>query len=112
MTSALALPSSAPAPPDGKRGDRERFHWGSMVLLLPGAALLAGLFLFPVGYAAYLGFSNLSLVGPHAVDYGFTGLTNLRQLAHDSLFWHSALRTAVFVLGSGVVGVTLLGLVL
>ncbi len=95
--------------PSGKRLDRERFHWGSLVLLAPALVLLVVLFLIPVGYAFFLGFTNLRLVGPTAVNYNFTGLSNLHQLGHDTVFPLSVELTALFVAGS-VVGSVIVGL--
>ncbi|MFZ0041149.1 MAG: sugar ABC transporter permease [Solirubrobacteraceae bacterium] len=95
--------------PSGERLDRERFHWGSLTLLAPALVLLVVLFLIPVGYAFFLGFTNLRLVGPTAVNYSFTGLNNLRQLGHDTVFPLSVELTAIFVAGS-VVGTVIVGL--
>ena len=108
MQSVLALPPAATRRTDARR----RYHWSGLILLLPAVALAVVFFVFPVVYAAMIGFTNLSLVGPHATNYSFTGLDNVTQLLHDSVFWDSAWVTAVFVLGSGVVGVTVTGLVL
>ena len=66
----------------------------------------------PIGYAIYLGFTNLELVGLHSANYWWTGLTNLRRMAHDTVFWHSVRITVVFLVGSAIVGQSLLGLVL
>jgi multiple sugar transport system permease protein len=63
-------------------------------------------------YAVYLGFTNLQLVGIHAIRYSFTGWANLDFLVSDSTFYKSLLLTVYFVVGSGAVGATLLGLVL
>jgi multiple sugar transport system permease protein len=104
---------AAQPPADVRRADaRRRYHWSGLVLLLPAVALTVVFFVFPVIYAATIGFTNLSLVGPNAVNYKFTGLDNLKQLLHDTVFWDSAWVTAIFVLGSGVVGVTVVGLAL
>ncbi len=101
------------APPEGRPADRRRgYRWSGLALLMPAVVLTVVFFVFPVLYAAMIGFTNLSLVGPNAVNYEFTGLDNLVQLVGDSVFWGSAGVTAVFVLGSGVVGVTVIGLVL
>jgi multiple sugar transport system permease protein len=102
----------APAPlPTGKRLDRERFQWGSLTLLGPAIGLLIILFLIPVGYAFFLGFTNLSLVGPTAINYQFTGLANLHRLGNDSVFPYSLELTALFVAGS-VAGTVIIGLAL
>lgn len=95
--------------PTGRRLDGERFQWGSITLLLPALALLVVLFLIPVGYAFFLGFTNLRLVGPTAISYQFTGTANLHQLANDSVFPESVKLTALFVAGS-VVGTVIVGL--
>lgn len=102
----------APSPlPTGKRLDRERFQWGSLALLGPALALLVVLFLIPVGYAFYLGFTNLRLIGPTALHYHFTGTTNLHRLGQDTVFPQSLELTALFVAGS-VIGSVLVGLAL
>jgi ABC-type sugar transport system permease subunit len=59
------------------RLDRRRYNWESAVLLLPTALLLGTLFLLPIGYAFYLGLTNLQLIGANAVHYRFTGLVNI-----------------------------------
>jgi multiple sugar transport system permease protein len=98
--------------PTGRRLDRVRFQWSSIPLLLPAAALLIVLFLGPVLYSFYLGFTNLDLIGPTALHYRFTGLDNVRRLIHDVVFHQSLYLTAFFVVGSGVVGATGVGLIL
>ncbi len=108
---ALLPPGGRQELPTGRRLDRDRFQWGSMVLLLPALALLIVLFLIPVGYAFFLGFTNLRLVGPTALNYHFTGTTNLNVLAHDSVFPKSVWLTVIFV-GGSVVGTVLVGLAL
>jgi multiple sugar transport system permease protein len=82
----------------------------SLVLLAPAALLLLSLFAIPVCYAIYLGFTNLQLIGPHAVNYWFTGLQNVRTLVSDQIFSSSLIQTVVFVVGSGAIGSTVLGL--
>jgi multiple sugar transport system permease protein len=105
--------------PDGLRNmkrearlDKARFNPASIVLLGPAGLLLLGLFLVPVGYAIYLGFTNLQLIGLHATNYRFTGWTNVKFLLSDDTFFESVWLTVVFVVGSGAIGATLLGLVM
>jgi multiple sugar transport system permease protein len=95
--------------PTGRRLDKERFHWGSLTLLLPALTLLVVLFLIPVGYAFYLGLTNLRLIGPTSLNYHYTGSANLHTLIHDSLFPKSLILTAIFV-GGSVVGTIIAGL--
>ncbi len=105
MTAAVELPL-------GRRQDHKRFELSSAILLsLPGGFLFF-LFVGPIAYALYLGFTNLELLGPHAQSWWFTGLTNPRRLLHDPIFFQSVRLTLIFVVGSGMVGQTLLGLVL
>jgi multiple sugar transport system permease protein len=92
--------------------DRARVKPTTVVWLLPAAVLLAVLFLVPVGYAIYLGFTNLELLGPFAQNYSFTGLANLDRMVHDPVFWLSVRLTLIFVIGSGIVAQTVLGLAL
>ncbi|MEA2146677.1 MAG: multiple sugar transport system permease protein [Solirubrobacteraceae bacterium] len=109
---AALLPSGGPRElPTGRRLDRERLQWGSLGLLAPALVLLVLLFLIPVGYAFYLGFTNLQLVGPTALHYHFTGTTNLRRLGSDNVFPKSVELTALFV-GGSVIGTVAIGLAL
>jgi multiple sugar transport system permease protein len=96
----------------GPRLDRERFQWGSLTMLTPSLALLGLLFIFPVIYAGYLGFTNLALVGARSRDYGFTGLDNIVRMAGDYVFIKSSWLTIVFVVGSAIVGQSVLGMAL
>jgi multiple sugar transport system permease protein len=92
--------------------ERSRLRPTTLAWLTPAAALVIGLFLVPIGYAIYLGFTNLELLGPTAQHYSFTGLTNVSRLVHDPVFWSSVKLTLVFVVGSGIIAQTVLGLAL
>jgi multiple sugar transport system permease protein len=94
------------------RLDEPRVDPMSFVLLSPATLLLGAFFLGPVIYAVYLGFTNLQLIGIHAINYRFTGFTNVVFLLGDAVFYKSLWLTVVFVVGSGAVATTLLGLVL
>src|SRR5438309_3091855 len=96
----------------GPRLDRERFQWSSLLMLAPGLALLAGLFLGPVLYAVYIGFTNLALVGSRSRDYSFTGLENVTRMLGDYVFIKSSWLTILFVVGSAIVGQSVLGMLL
>ena len=93
------------------RRDKSRYQWSSFGLLTPTFALLIFLFLVPMGFAVYLGLTNLTLVGPTAVKWGFTGTQNLVRLKGDTTFWSSLWVTGIFIVGS-VVGVVIVGYVL
>lgn len=110
MTAASGLRQSAVSPVIRK--DSPRVKLATIGWLVPSAALLVGLFLVPIGYAIYLGFTNLELLGPYAQNYSFTGLANVQRMIHDPVFWSSVKLTLVFVVGSGIVAQTILGLAL
>jgi multiple sugar transport system permease protein len=101
----------APVEPEGRRADRQRFEWSSLALLAPALVLLIVLFLIPVVYSFYLGFTNLRLIGPQAVNWHFTGADNVHRLAADDTFTTSIWLTVVFLVGS-VVGAVAIGLAL
>jgi len=92
--------------------DKQRLKPATVGWLLPATALVTGLFLVPIGYAIYLGFTNLELLGPTAQHYNFTGLANLDRMVHDPVFWSSVKITLIFVVLSGIVAQTVLGLAL
>lgn len=96
----------------GPRQDRVRVSWSSSLLLAGPVGFLCLLFIGPIVYALYLGFTNLELLGPHAQSYQFTGTANLTRLIHDSTFWNAVKLTVIFVIGSGIIGQTVVGLIL
>jgi multiple sugar transport system permease protein len=105
------MPGVSAIAPGGRRGDRERFDWRSLLLLAPALVLLVGLFVGPAGYAGYLGLTNLRLIGSQATHWRFTGSANLEQLLADPHFLNSVWLTILFVVGS-VAGVVIVGLLL
>jgi multiple sugar transport system permease protein len=100
------------APGSSGSNDRERFKPSTLLWISPATAILVGLFLVPIGYAVYLGFTNLQLLGPHAQFYNFTGLANADRMVHDPQFWSSVKLTLIFVIGSGIIAQTILGMAL
>ncbi|HUZ86035.1 MAG TPA: sugar ABC transporter permease [Candidatus Baltobacterales bacterium] len=96
----------------GPRLDRERFQWTSLAMLAPALGLLGLLFVFPVLYAGYIGFTNLALVGSRSRDYSFTGLDNITRMLGDYVFVKSAWLTIIFVVGSAIIGQSVLGMAL
>lgn len=99
-------------PDTSARLDKPRVSPISFVLLSPSTFLIGTLFLGPVLYAIYLGFTNLQLIGVNAVNYQFTGLRNVSFMLNDAIFYKSLWLTVIFVVGSGAIATTLLGLVL
>jgi multiple sugar transport system permease protein len=98
--------------PTGRRLDRQRMQRTSIPLMLPAAILLVVLFVGPIIYSFYLGFTNLKLVGPTARHHRFTGLDNVNRLIGDRVFHQSLSLTAIFVIGSGVLLTTIVALAL
>jgi multiple sugar transport system permease protein len=96
----------------GPRQDRERFRIFNLGWLTPSFVLLAILFAYPIGYAVYLAFTNLELIGPTAQSYQFTGLANFNRLVGDPTFWQSTWLTVIFVVGSGLIAQTVIGMAL
>jgi multiple sugar transport system permease protein len=90
------------------RKDKLRFQWSSLALMTPAFALLIILFLIPMGYALYLGLTDLTLVGPTAVKWGYTGTQNLSRLKQDTTFWSSLWTTGIFI-GGSILGVVVIG---
>src|SRR5262245_21027643 len=96
----------------GRRQDRARFEAGTLPFLAPALVLMSVLFLGPIVYSFYLAVTNLQLAGPNAIHYSFTGLTNVRRLFNDTQFSASTKLTVYFLVGSAILGQTVLGMVL
>lgn len=107
-----ANPTRTPGRPLSRRLDRLRFNPVSLLLLAPAAILLIALFIAPICYAVYLGFTNLQLIGPRSARFSFTGMQNVYTLLSDGVMLRSVWLTVVFVVGSGAIGTTALGLVI
>lgn len=101
-----------PSVPPAATERRQRLRPTTLAWLTPAAALVIGLFLVPIGYALYLGFTNLELLGPTAQHFSFTGLANAQRMIHDPVFWSSVKLTLIFVIGSGIIAQTVFGLAL
>ncbi len=104
------LAAVLPGEPSAARG--RRADPTGMLLTAPALVMLLCLFLAPVGYAFYLGFTNLTLTGPTSLHYSFTGTANLSLMAHDGLFWSSLAVTGIYIGASAVFGATVAGMAL
>jgi multiple sugar transport system permease protein len=82
----------------------------AVVLLLPAAALLALIVVFPIGRLIWLSFHELRLAEPW-LGQPFVGLQNFRDVLADPRFydslWNTVLITVVTVPGALVVGLGL-----
>jgi multiple sugar transport system permease protein len=92
--------------------DREHFRWSSLLLLTPSTVILLLLFIGPLAYAFYLGFTNMELIGPRSQHYSFTGTANIVRMVHDSSLHRSLLLTIIFLMGSAIIGQSVLGMAL
>jgi multiple sugar transport system permease protein len=63
----------------------------------------------PIIWSIYIAFTNKALTGVGAAHAKWVGLTNFTHMFNDPLFIKSLLLTAIFVLGSAVVGQNTLG---
>ena len=89
----------------------ERRTWA--VAFVAPALVLIGLFLvFPALWTLYIGITDYQLTGPSAVAPQVVGLRNFVSALDDALFTNSVWLTAVFVLGSAVIGQNVLGFTL
>ena len=60
-------------------------RWFPPLLLLPSAAIMIAVVLFPLLYNFYLAFRNMSLF--HFTDHRFVGLTQFQEVFSEPLFW-------------------------
>ncbi|GLZ31743.1 amino acid ABC transporter permease [Lentzea sp. NBRC 105346] len=89
----------------------ERRTWA--VAFVAPALVLIGVFLvFPALWTLYIGITDYQLTGPTAINPRVVGVTNFVSALDDALFTNSVWLTAVFVLGSAVIGQNVLGFTL
>ncbi len=100
-------PARHAAPAMGAIGRR-----GAMAFLAPALGLVGVFLAFPAVWTLYLGLTNRRLTGLAAARPRFVGLDNVAAALSDPRFYASLRITAIFVLGSAVIGQTGLGLAL
>ncbi|WP_184079897.1 carbohydrate ABC transporter permease [Nocardiopsis mwathae] len=83
-----------------------------MLPLVPALLLLLSFFAGPILWTVWASLTNAALTGSAAAHTEFVGTANFQRLLADPAFFNSALLTVVFLVASGVVGQTVLGLVL
>ncbi|WP_445525133.1 carbohydrate ABC transporter permease [Streptomyces cyslabdanicus] len=77
--------------------------------LVPALLLIAAFLLFPAIWTIYLGLTDYRLTGLAAAHPTFVGLDNFTDAVSDDRFGNSLWLTVQFVLGSAIVGQSLLG---
>ncbi|MFD6436823.1 carbohydrate ABC transporter permease [Streptomyces venezuelae] len=126
MTTASPAPSAGPGgvaktsppgprstPPTAKPpGSRARARRGLLrALPVSPAVILLALFLAgPIGYCAYIAFTDLQLTGQ--AESSFVGLDNFREAFNDERFLNAVWLTLVFTFLSSIIGQNTLGLAL
>ncbi len=78
--------------------------------LTPAMLLLTLFFVLPAIWAVYTSLTNYALLGSSAQNPEFIGLGNYRRLWNDPDFPKYVKNTVIFVVGSAVIGQTVLGL--
>jgi ABC-type sugar transport system permease subunit len=103
--SAGALPAGRPWP------RRTELGRGPLAALmnLPALAGLALILAYPIGYAGYLSFHEVTLRHLRTGEFPFVGWANFGRLLEDPVFWLSLRQTVVFV-AAAVVAEVLIGL--
>jgi len=107
-------PPPVAEPPHAKPGGkhRNRRPWRQwlvpFLLIVPMLASLLAVSLYPVLRTIWMAFRNTSL---ETQSDSFTGLANIRRLAHDAIFWKAWRQTLEFTAVTTIVE-TLLGLVI
>lgn len=78
----------------------------------PALALIAVFLVFPALWTIYLGLTNFRLTGIAAASPKFVGLDNYGHALSDPNFLNSLYLTLLYVLGSAIIGQSILGFVL
>src|SRR5216683_2081155 len=71
--------------------------WLAFLLNVPTLAGLALVLAYPICFAGYLSFHEVSIRHLRAGEFPFAGLANFSRLFQDDVFWLSLRHTAVFV---------------
>ena len=115
----LPTPAPAPAPQQpARQGDLhqgKRTRTGTRILthylpLSPALVLLLLFLAVPIGYCAYIAFTDLQLTGQ--AHSSFVGFANFRAAFKDSEFLNAVWLTLVFTVVSSLIGQNTLGLAL
>ncbi|MEU5884405.1 sugar ABC transporter permease [Spirillospora sp. NPDC047279] len=106
----MAPPTSPPAEKEGGRQDAAGLGTRRAAGFVAPAIVLVAVFLvFPAFWTLYLGVTDYRLTGIAASDPRFVGTGNYTAVLGDEEFHRSLWLTLQFVVGSAVVGQTVLG---
>lgn len=108
--------AEAPSPRAGGRAEKESATVIGRVaasgFVAPAAGLIAVFLIFPALWTLYLGLTDVRLTGIAAADPQFVGLQNYATALSDPRFWASLRLTLIFVVGSAILGQSVLGFLL
>lgn len=82
------------------------------VFVIPALLLITLFLVIPAVWTVVLGFTDYRLTGIQAANPQFVGLANYTAALTDPAFLSSLGRTAIFVIGSALIGQTVLGFLL
>jgi len=85
---------------------------GALAFVLPALVVIVVFLVIPAVWTLYLGFTDRRLTGVEAIDPQWVGLENFRDALDDERFYRSLRTTAVYVLGSAIIGQAGLGFTL
>lgn len=104
-----ATPVALPAQLQRKN---RRQLWRALLFLAPAAIVMLIFYFGPVLWTFYISFTNVALTGPTASHYQFTGLKNFQIMFSSQGFWQAVLVSLWYLIGSALIGQTILGLLL
>lgn len=93
-----------------KRARHKR--WRTLAFLAPASIVMLIFYFGPVLWTFYISFTNVALTGPTASHYQWTGLRNFQLMFGSGSFWNAVLVSLWYLIGSGLIGQTVLGLLL
>jgi multiple sugar transport system permease protein len=103
-TSAAPVPAPTKHRPGSRSNERGDRRFGLM-LVLPAAAIVGLLFVYPIGYTGWLSLHDVLLTRPDVEP--FVGGANYRSLLTSGEFWAATGRTAYFTVLTVGLGVLL-----
>ncbi len=75
----------------------------------PALGIMGLFFAGPIIWSVYIAFTNKALTGVGAQHPKWVGFANFTHMFQDPLFIHSLVLTAIFVIGSAIIGQNTLG---
>ncbi len=77
--------------------------------MAPALGIMGLFFAGPIIWSVYIAFTNKALTGVGAQHPKWVGFANFTHMFQDPLFIHSLVLTAIFVIGSAIIGQNTLG---